>query len=126
MSPSHLLQTQFQTWRPALQPEGIMQSLLASDIHACADGHTMPGMLLPKRVLAFYNGGVWCYMPFNCSCICGAGDAACHPFEDDNRAGVDGTLHSIVAIRDRGAGRNFIGLTFRIGRHVPGKYNPLV
>lgn len=57
-----------------------------------------------------------------CSWVCLAGDDACRPFEDDNRAGVDGMLHSIVAIRDRGAARKVIGLTFRIGRHISGKY----
>ena len=54
-----------------------------------------------------------------------AGHTACHPFEDANRAGIDGMLHSVIAIRDRSAARTVIGLTFRIGRHVPGKYSPL-
>ena len=57
--------------------------------------------------------------------MCLAGHTACHPFEDANRAGIDGMLHSVIAIRDRSAARTVIGLTFRIGRHVPGKYSPL-
>lgn len=39
-------------------------------------------------------------------------------FGSDERLGVPGTLHRISAMRDRG--RNIIGLTYRIGRHVPG------
>ena len=40
------------------------------------------------------------------------------PFQGDNRAGLDGTLHRISAIRDRD--RSVIGLTYRIGRHMEG------
>lgn len=80
---------------------------------------------LQSRSLALYCVGACCTMPFNCSCICLAGETACPPFEHDNRAGIDGMLHSIIAIRDRGTAHNVIGLTFRIGRHVPGKYNLL-
>ena len=49
------------------------------------------------------------------------GNVASQHFNDDNRMGIDGTLHSIVAIKDRRAARNVVGLTYRIGRHVPGK-----
>lgn len=38
-------------------------------------------------------------------------------FDADNRAGIDGTLHRISAIRDRYA--NIVGLTFRVGKPVP-------
>ena len=40
------------------------------------------------------------------------------PFQGDNRAGLDGTLHRISAIRDRD--RSVIGLTYRVGRHMEG------
>jgi len=39
-------------------------------------------------------------------------------FGSDERLGVPGTLHRISAMRDRE--RNIIGLTYCIGRHVPG------
>lgn len=41
--------------------------------------------------------------------------------DDNNRMGIDGTLHRIIAIRDRSASRNVTSLTYRIGRHVPGQ-----
>ncbi len=41
------------------------------------------------------------------------------PFSFDNRMGIDGSLHRISAIRDRD--RSIIGLTYRIGRHIPGQ-----
>ncbi len=40
------------------------------------------------------------------------------PFHFDDRMGVDKTLHRIAAIRDRDT--SVIGLTYRIGRHLPG------
>lgn len=53
------------------------------------------------------------------------GEYALHPpplqvgeFGGDNRAGIDGTLHRISAIRNR-VGR-VVGLTCRVGRAVPG------
>lgn len=39
-------------------------------------------------------------------------------FYSDNRAGIPGTLHRISAMRDRGD--CVLGLTYRVGRHVPG------
>ncbi len=42
-------------------------------------------------------------------------------FYSDNRAGIPGTLHRISAMRDRGGGVQ--GLTYRVGRHVPGGSN---
>jgi stage III sporulation protein SpoIIIAA len=39
-------------------------------------------------------------------------------FYSDNRAGIPGTLHRISAMRDRNGGIN--GLTYRVGRSVPG------
>jgi len=39
-------------------------------------------------------------------------------FSDDNRAGIEGTLHRISAIRNRLG--QIIGLTCRVGRFVPG------
>ncbi len=39
-------------------------------------------------------------------------------FGSDNRTGVSGTLHRISAMRDKQGA--VIGLTYRIGRHVPG------
>ena len=39
-------------------------------------------------------------------------------FGSDERLGVPGTLHRISAMRDRE--QNIVGLTYRIGRHVPG------
>jgi len=44
--------------------------------------------------------------------------AACGEFGGDNRAGIDGTLHRISAIRNR-AGR-VVGLTCRVGRAIKG------
>jgi len=35
--------------------------------------------------------------------------------------GVVGTLHHVSAIRDSDARRSVIGLTYRIGRHIPGE-----
>lgn len=40
------------------------------------------------------------------------------PFHADNRMGLTGTLHRISAIRDRDG--SVIGITYRIGRHMPG------
>ena len=40
------------------------------------------------------------------------------PFGDDNRSGIDRTLHRISAIRNRGG--SVIGLTCRVGRAVTG------
>ena len=53
-------------------------------------------------------------MPQSLVLFC-AGD----PFHADNRMGLTGTLHRISAIKDRDG--SVIGLTYRIGRHVPGK-----
>ena len=39
-------------------------------------------------------------------------------FGQDNRAGLDGTLHRISAVRNRDG--RIVGLTLRVGRHVPG------
>jgi len=39
-------------------------------------------------------------------------------FRADNRAGVPGTLHRISAIRARD--RSVMGLTYRVGRSMPG------
>jgi hypothetical protein len=43
-------------------------------------------------------------------------------FSDTNRLGVPGSLHRISAMRDR-AGAVF-GLTYMVGRHVPGDCIP--
>lgn len=40
------------------------------------------------------------------------------PFHFDDRMGIDATLHRVAAIRDRDS--SVIGLTYRIGRHLPG------
>ncbi len=40
------------------------------------------------------------------------------PFTSDNRMGVPGELHRISAMRNREG--QIIGLTYRIGRHMPG------
>ena len=42
-------------------------------------------------------------------------------FRADNRAGVPGTLHRISAIRGRD--RSVIGLTYRVGRSMPGAHS---
>ena len=42
------------------------------------------------------------------------------PFHADNRMGLKGTLHRISAIRDRDG--SVIGITYRIGRHMPGQF----
>ena len=50
-----------------------------------------------------------------------AGDASADLFYADNRMGVEGTLHRISAIRNRDTHRSVIGLTYRVGRHMPGQ-----
>ncbi len=52
---------------------------------------------------------------------CFAGDRSADLFYADNRMGVEGTLHRISAIRNRDTHRSVIGLTYRVGRHMPGK-----
>lgn len=44
-------------------------------------------------------------------------------FRTDNRVGVEGTLHRISAIRNRY--QDLVGVTIRIGRHLPGTADPL-
>src|SRR5712692_10041873 len=44
-------------------------------------------------------------------------------FRADNRVGVEGTLHRISAIRNRY--QDLVGVTIRIGRHLPGAATPL-
>ncbi len=44
-------------------------------------------------------------------------------FRSDNRVGVEGTLHRISAIRNRY--QDLVGVTIRIGRHLPGTADPL-
>lgn len=44
-------------------------------------------------------------------------------FRSDNRAGIEGTLHRISAIRNRY--QDLIGLTMRVGRHLSGVADPL-
>lgn len=44
-------------------------------------------------------------------------------FRSDNRAGIEGTLHRISAIRNRY--QDLVGLTMRVGRHLPGVADPL-
>jgi stage III sporulation protein AA len=44
-------------------------------------------------------------------------------FRADNRVGVEGTLHRISAIRNRY--QDLVGVTIRIGRHLPGTADPL-
>lgn len=39
-------------------------------------------------------------------------------FRSDNRAGIEGTLHRISAIRNRY--QDLVGVTIRVGRHLPG------
>lgn len=85
----------------------------------------MHGNLLAKQVLGTLLCWGMLHHALQLLLHCLAGETACPPFEHDNRAGIDGMLHSIIAIRDRGTAHNVIGLTFRIGRHVPGKYNLL-
>jgi hypothetical protein len=45
-------------------------------------------------------------------------------FDADNRMALPGTLHRISAARARD-GRRVVGLTYRVGRHVPGAAAPL-
>lgn len=40
-------------------------------------------------------------------------------FQDSNRMGVSQTLHRISALKNRHG--DVCGLTYRIGRHIPGK-----
>jgi len=47
--------------------------------------------------------------------------AAPDPFRASSQVGVVGTLHHVSAIRDSDARRSVIGLTYRIGRHIPGE-----
>ena len=47
-------------------------------------------------------------------------DAALDPFRSGSQVGVVGTLHHVSAIRDSDARRTVIGLTYRLGRHIPG------
>ena len=49
------------------------------------------------------------------------GDAG-SPFHQDNRMGIEGTLHRISAIRNRDAQHSVLGLTYRIGRHMSGQH----
>ncbi len=49
--------------------------------------------------------------------------AAVGSFGPDNRAGIEGTLHRISAIRNRGG--RIIGLTLRVGRAVMGTIEPI-
>ncbi|DBA79023.1 TPA: PFAM ATPase associated with various cellular activities (AAA) [Trebouxia sp. C0004] len=51
------------------------------------------------------------------------GDTLTDLFYADNRLGVEGTLHRISAIRNRDKHRSVIGLTYRVGRHMPGVAN---
>ncbi|KAL0045847.1 hypothetical protein WJX82_006464 [Trebouxia sp. C0006] len=51
------------------------------------------------------------------------GDSDTDPFHEDNQMGVEGTLHRISAIRNRNKQRSLIGLTYRVGRHMPGVAN---
>lgn len=44
-------------------------------------------------------------------------------FRSDNRAGIEGTLHRISAIRNRY--QDLVGVTLRVGRHLPGVADPL-
>jgi len=44
-------------------------------------------------------------------------------FRSDNRAGIEGTLHRISAIRNRY--QDLVGVTMRIGRHLAGVAEPL-
>ncbi len=44
-------------------------------------------------------------------------------FRSDNRAGIEGTLHRISAIRNRY--QDLVGVTMRVGRHLPGVADPL-
>ena len=44
--------------------------------------------------------------------------ASCGPLGDDNRSGFDSHLHRISALRNRA--KAIVGLTLRVGRHVPG------
>ena len=46
--------------------------------------------------------------------------AAPDPFRASSQVGVVGTLHHVSAIRDSDARRSVIGLTYRVGRHIPG------
>ena len=55
------------------------------------------------------------------ACVWHAGEADSEPFHEDNRMGLEGTLHRISAIRNRDPKRSIIGLTYRIGRHMPGQ-----
>ena len=52
---------------------------------------------------------------------CFAGDRSADLFYADNRMGIEGTLHRISAIRNRDTHRSVIGLTNRVGRHMPGQ-----
>lgn len=59
-------------------------------------------------------------------CCAGSGQdvdgpaAAPDPFQVSSQVGLVGTLHHVSAIRDSDARRPVIGLTYRLGRHIPG------
>ena len=44
-------------------------------------------------------------------------------FRNDNRTGIEGTLHRVSAIRNRY--QDVVGVTMRVGRHLPGAADPL-
>ena len=72
---------------------------------------------LPQMHIRFLQLGTWCHVEPNV-CEWSIAPFAGDPFHADNRMGLTGTLHRISAIRDRDG--SVIGLTYRIGRHVPG------
>jgi hypothetical protein len=50
----------------------------------------------------------------------GAAPAPAGLFNSDNRLALPGSLHRISAMRNTSAARAVYGLTYRVGRHVPG------
>ncbi len=43
-------------------------------------------------------------------------------FGVDNRMRLEESLHQVSAIRDSDRQRTIVGLTYRVGRHLPGEY----
>ena len=54
-----------------------------------------------------------------CGC---AGKSMNDLFGVDNRMRLEESLHQVSAIRDSDRQRTIVGLTYRVGRHLPGEY----
>ncbi len=54
-----------------------------------------------------------------------AGKSTADLFDRDNRLRLDDWLHQVSAIKDSDEEHSIVGLTFRLGRHRPGRLPPL-